>query len=66
MTAYTTRPPRQRRASRWDYDELFRPSLTVFDPGDTSHPTGILDAQGNELYRVEQTGRVGFLTDKTR
>ena len=34
--------------------------VTVYEPDDTPRYTGLLDAQGNDLYAVEQRNPIGF------
>lgn len=34
--------------------------ITVFEPDDAPVETGLLDAQGNPLYRVQERAAIGF------
>ncbi len=34
--------------------------VTVFETGDDPRPTGLLDAQGNQLYRMVEKQPIGF------
>jgi hypothetical protein len=34
--------------------------VTVYEPDDTPRYTGLLDAQGNDLYAVEERNPIGF------
>lgn len=65
MSRYITRRPRP-KARVW-YDDGFDHSdeskgstLTVHEPDNEPIPTGLLDAQGNELLRKPERRPVGF------
>ena len=66
MTRYTTRPARPARAmldshSLWSDGEVS--NAEVYDDGTWSddQPTGLLDADGDMIYRVRRS--IGFLAD---
>lgn len=64
MTRYVTRRPRPKLL--WD-DVLreeetgARSTVTVHEPEDEPQPTGLLDAQGNELMRETVRRPIGFV-----
>ena len=59
------RPVRPR--AEWHDDHPLLPSVVVVEPADrTPQPTGLYDANGVELYRVEEREPVGFLAKLIR
>ena len=59
MNRYITKPH-----ARWCDDlecEVAEPGpLVVFEPDGDPQPTGLLDAHGNELYRVSDRRPIGY------
>jgi hypothetical protein len=43
-----------------DYAQPDRPSVTVWERDTTPEPTGLLDAAGVPIYRVEDRRSIGF------
>lgn len=41
-------------------------SRTVYEPDDAPQPTGLLDAQGNELYAINEMDPIGFIRFRDR
>ena len=50
----------------WDDDVPLLPSLTVYESGGEPEPTGLLDANGNDLGRVSERAPIGFAMVKAR
>lgn len=57
---YVTRRPRSTWCEELDMDVPDPAPLTVYEPDDGAEPTGILDASGNELWRIEEREPIGF------
>ena len=74
MTRRYIPAPRARRVRAWwehedpnSEDRPLTPSLSVHEPADTDpQPTGLYDANGVELYRVDEREPVGFLAGRVR
>ncbi len=68
MTRRYIPAPRARRVrAAWDDDVPLLPTLHVAEPADrTPQPTGLYDANGVELYRVDEREPVGFLAGRVR
>jgi hypothetical protein len=66
--SYVTASTRQRA---W-WDDLYQLDRTpmgfdriqVYEAGNESQPTGLLDAQGDQLFRVVQKRPIGFIAPK--
>ena len=52
-----TRP--KPRAEWWE-DEPFLPSLSVYEPDESAHDTGLVDHRGNTLYAITERDPIGF------
>jgi hypothetical protein len=62
----TLRRPVRPRAE-WSDDVPLLPVIHVTEPADrTPQPTGLYDANGVELYRVDEREPVGFLAGRVR
>ena len=59
MKRYITKP-RAVWVSELEEECPDMPALTVFEPDGEPQPTGILDAQGNELFRMLERKPIGF------
>ena len=51
---------RPRPIMEWDDDVPLLPSLTVYEGSSEPEPTGLLDANGNDLGRVSERAPIGF------
>lgn len=60
MPKYTTKRPRARWCDEIEMDVMDPAPLTVYEPDDEPAPTGLLDAQGNELFRVRERNPIGY------
>lgn len=60
MARYASRP-KQRWCSDLGEEVADLHAPIVFEPFDPAQPTGLLDAAGNELYRIEEMQQVGFI-----
>ncbi|HZV20028.1 MAG TPA: hypothetical protein VE986_00625, partial [Hyphomicrobiales bacterium] len=60
------RPAKGRQTAWWDelnqldrgYNEV--KFVQVYEPASDMYPTGLLDAHGNELFRIEKKAPIGF------
>lgn len=68
MTRRYIPAPRARRIrAEWDDDVPLPLVIHVTEPADrTPQPTGLYDANGVELYRVDEREPVGFLAGRVR
>lgn len=58
---YVTHRDARPRADWADFgDSVSRINTTVFEQDDEPQPTGLLNANGDELYRVQDRPRMGF------
>lgn len=47
--------------SHWSDDAPLIRDITVYEAEDKPHDTGLLDASGTKLYRVEERIKMGFV-----
>lgn len=59
MRRYTSVKPRAYLEDWYDRDP-FPSHLTVYEPDEGPFFTGLLDAQGNELYAYDEREPIGF------
>lgn len=62
MRRYIIRPSAIEAGDDWWPGE--RCSLTVHEPDNKPHATGLLNADGTPIYRVEVRAPIGFMRDE--
>lgn len=64
-TRYVTAAPAPTAREWWETNAADHLARTVYEPESPSRDTGLVDARGAKLYRVEVRDPIGFRRPKT-